>query len=273
MSNNDLHGKAAKEGFAAKNADPKQLEMGIKIEMEHTDNPAIAKKIAIDHLAEFSTYYTGLKKLESQLKKQAGLKMPVIEDKTTPIIIATSKSKTGSSYKKVKPFIDVAKFHKAKSKKDFIQKFLFGEAQQAIAKTMVQDPVEKIAYFAYFDELEKLGGIPSPIKAAQEFKLLMSKTPLMARLHMNLMGTTPFVKRSIEQGHRIGAINMVNSSVEQLYSKPRPRMRMATPTSFPYHAQEEATSYRRPSASNVVATPKFETKEFPDYTATYTHAQ
>lgn len=42
--------------------DAKQLEMGIKIESEHTKDPAIAKMIAKDHLTEHPEYYTILKK-------------------------------------------------------------------------------------------------------------------------------------------------------------------------------------------------------------------
>ena len=50
--------------------DPKQLAMGIKVEHEHTDNPAIAKEISKDHLSEISGldgkpgYYTLLEKME-----------------------------------------------------------------------------------------------------------------------------------------------------------------------------------------------------------------
>lgn len=35
-----------------------QLQAGIDIEMEHTDNPEIAKEIAMDHLSERPDYYT-----------------------------------------------------------------------------------------------------------------------------------------------------------------------------------------------------------------------
>ena len=35
--------------------------MGIKVEMEHTDDPKKAEKIALDHLAENPFYYTALK--------------------------------------------------------------------------------------------------------------------------------------------------------------------------------------------------------------------
>ena len=48
---------------------PQELEWGIDIEKEHTDNPEIAKHIAKDHLTEIPDYYTRLKKLE----KEAGI--------------------------------------------------------------------------------------------------------------------------------------------------------------------------------------------------------
>jgi len=50
--------------------DQKQLEMGIKIEMEHTTNPAISERIAKDHLAEISDYYTRLEKMEKDAGKE-----------------------------------------------------------------------------------------------------------------------------------------------------------------------------------------------------------
>jgi len=48
--------------------DKKQLAMGMKVEMEHTTNKAIARKIAIDHLKEFcgKPYYSELLKMEKK---------------------------------------------------------------------------------------------------------------------------------------------------------------------------------------------------------------
>jgi hypothetical protein len=43
--------------------DKRQLAMGVKVEMEHTDCPEIAKKISKAHLSERSDYYTVLKKV------------------------------------------------------------------------------------------------------------------------------------------------------------------------------------------------------------------
>jgi hypothetical protein len=44
----------------------KQLNMGIKTEMEHTSNKQEAKEIAMDHLAEDPSYYSKLKKMENK---------------------------------------------------------------------------------------------------------------------------------------------------------------------------------------------------------------
>jgi len=43
------------------NSFDEQLRQGIEVEKEHTDDPAIAEKIARDHLAEDPEYYTKLK--------------------------------------------------------------------------------------------------------------------------------------------------------------------------------------------------------------------
>ena len=59
-------GQAKKEKFTEKDADPKELKMGIKVEMEHTKNKVIAKRIALDHLAELPDYYTRLTKMEGE---------------------------------------------------------------------------------------------------------------------------------------------------------------------------------------------------------------
>lgn len=50
---------------------PNELQMGIKVEMEHTPDPTIAKKIALDHLAEISDYYTRLDKMENEAKQSS----------------------------------------------------------------------------------------------------------------------------------------------------------------------------------------------------------
>jgi len=49
---------------------PKELKIGIEVEMEHTDSQAKAKVIALQHLAEDPKYYTKLKSLGLEEKKE-----------------------------------------------------------------------------------------------------------------------------------------------------------------------------------------------------------
>lgn len=46
-----------------------QLNKGIQTEREHTKNKLVAKKIALDHLAEDLFYYQKLSKIERKFKK------------------------------------------------------------------------------------------------------------------------------------------------------------------------------------------------------------
>lgn len=63
-------GKSKKENIDATDVDPKQLDMGIKVEHEHIENDYVATKIALDHLAEFPTYYDALDDMENRLKNK-----------------------------------------------------------------------------------------------------------------------------------------------------------------------------------------------------------
>ena len=45
-----------------------QIEKGKGVEYEHTNNPDIAKEISMDHLEEYSEYYTALENMENLLK-------------------------------------------------------------------------------------------------------------------------------------------------------------------------------------------------------------
>lgn len=50
------------DGVDTSQVDPIQLSLGIQIETEHTNDPQIAKEIALDHLMKNPTYYTKLVK-------------------------------------------------------------------------------------------------------------------------------------------------------------------------------------------------------------------
>jgi hypothetical protein len=41
-----------------------ELAQGIRVELEHTGDVAVAREIALDHLNEFPDYYTRLKQVE-----------------------------------------------------------------------------------------------------------------------------------------------------------------------------------------------------------------
>lgn len=43
-----------------------ELKVGIKHEMEHTDDKVVAKEIALDHIAEDASYYVKLAKIENK---------------------------------------------------------------------------------------------------------------------------------------------------------------------------------------------------------------
>lgn len=59
-------GKAA--GKSPLEYNPEQILKGIKIELEHTDDPMKAVEIAMDHLEEISDYYDRLEKMEAEAK-------------------------------------------------------------------------------------------------------------------------------------------------------------------------------------------------------------
>lgn len=46
--------------------DPEELKKGIEVEKEHTTLPAMARRIALDHLSEMKDYYTKLAKMEKK---------------------------------------------------------------------------------------------------------------------------------------------------------------------------------------------------------------
>lgn len=50
------------EGMYIEQFDPEQLVIGLKHELEHSDNRSVALAIAADHLAEDKNYYRKLEK-------------------------------------------------------------------------------------------------------------------------------------------------------------------------------------------------------------------
>ena len=59
-------GRAMEKDIGEKDVDPKELEMGIEVEYEHTDSKEMSTRIALDHLAELDDYYTRLEVMEEE---------------------------------------------------------------------------------------------------------------------------------------------------------------------------------------------------------------
>jgi hypothetical protein len=70
VSEADIIAGGFADGHKAKEYPSKQMEMGQKVEMEHTDTAALAKEIAKDHLEEIPDYYDRLDKMEEVAKQQ-----------------------------------------------------------------------------------------------------------------------------------------------------------------------------------------------------------
>jgi hypothetical protein len=80
---------------------PGELRMGIRVEMEHTDDMDKAKKIALDHLAENPFYYTALKLSGIESPSAPKVKAPK-EVKTKKVKDATELVDKANQMQKVK---------------------------------------------------------------------------------------------------------------------------------------------------------------------------
>ncbi len=99
--------------------DPKELKMGIEIEMEHTDDEKLAKEIAMDHLVEIPDYYSRLKKMEKNAEKNIAeekLQDPLL--KKIDDHISQLKDMKKEAPNVIKPSYDnlINKFQKMKNK-------------------------------------------------------------------------------------------------------------------------------------------------------------
>lgn len=76
FTENDLPGGAG-DNLSAQDVDQAELQKGIKHEMEHTKDEALAKEIALDHLAENPHYYSDMEKYMPEPGKEPQISMPV----------------------------------------------------------------------------------------------------------------------------------------------------------------------------------------------------
>jgi hypothetical protein len=88
---------------------PGELRMGIRVEMEHTDDMDKAKKIALDHLAENPFYYTAL--------KLSGIESPSAPKVKAPKDAKTKKAKDATELVDKANQMQKVKMPKAEEKK------------------------------------------------------------------------------------------------------------------------------------------------------------
>jgi hypothetical protein len=63
-------GASVKKGFTEKDADPKEIELGYKVEKEHTDDKETQLRIILDHLVGVKNYYTSPPAAAVDLEKE-----------------------------------------------------------------------------------------------------------------------------------------------------------------------------------------------------------
>jgi len=106
--------------------DEEQLKLGEKVEYEHTCDKTKARRIAMDHLAEFPDYYKELKKMEDKLDKKKGKSTKSTKQNAPPTQPKTYKKSGQIKSMKTKEITrdhiednmeTIAKFGEAASKK------------------------------------------------------------------------------------------------------------------------------------------------------------
>jgi len=124
--------------------DHEQLRKGVKVEMEHTDDPNISSEIALDHLTEDPRYYSKLKK--------AGLADELDdEDDGEKKKDATRLQMGCGSIGKVKRLADFAKFCKI----EISYESKLSETIIKQAMPFIQKPTESILMFEEFSEINE----------------------------------------------------------------------------------------------------------------------
>jgi hypothetical protein len=86
---------------AKMNVDPVEMKEGVKIELEHTNDPDLAEKIARDHLAEDKKYYTKLKTIEKAVNRD---KVEYVINKKQALEIASEAEKSRGNKMKIEKF-------------------------------------------------------------------------------------------------------------------------------------------------------------------------
>jgi hypothetical protein len=144
---------------------PSELRMGIRVELEHTDDLDKAKKIALDHLAENPYYYTALKlagvespsapKVKAPVEKKAKKKKEAVElvDKAN----AMQKVKMPKIVKEARLNIDGEPNAVVKQAMGYVEGPNANPTLKAISDQIefqqTMDPNEALLRYGYWEEL------------------------------------------------------------------------------------------------------------------------
>jgi len=93
-------GLSVQKGIASSAVNATELKMGAKVEKEHTTDEETAIRIATDHLAEIPDYYTRLKKMEDDAKKEKKDSTTVTESINIDNLKKFDKSRTQTAVKR-----------------------------------------------------------------------------------------------------------------------------------------------------------------------------
>lgn len=85
------------DGRPSSDFDPKQIKKGIKVEMEHTDDPRIAEEIARDHLSEDPKYYDHLAEMERKYMAHKYFYTPTYVAGDLPLIAGDALGTAGAA--------------------------------------------------------------------------------------------------------------------------------------------------------------------------------
>ena len=118
--------------------DQQELEVGVAVEKEHTDNHELAAEIAMDHLAEKENYYSELVKSgivdESEALKLAKKFGWVTENKLTEDVYKTLTTKEWLSIPGIDKFIRSKGGKKLKDKGDWEATYKLGNSFYGVSR-------------------------------------------------------------------------------------------------------------------------------------------
>ena len=142
---------------------PQELRMGIKVELEHTDDIDKAKKIALDHLAENPFYYTAL--------KLSGIESPSSPKVKPPVAFKKEVAAETELVDKVNAMKPVKGFEKAKASSNKAKKETNSGVKGVSELTHNAKSVRGVQKFA------ATGGKMKTVKALKEARLNINGEP------------------------------------------------------------------------------------------------